>query len=114
VRPYREAASEGTQVGCFSIPIILLLIVAMIGATAAYYTVAPYFMHQEAQIQRASPQYVEAKRTLLIKLQQDYEQPTATDGQRVAIIKRMKEERSLLPPEDVPAGVSSFIAQHGG
>jgi hypothetical protein len=115
---FRRDVRESAEVGCVAVPVILIvgvtmLVLAVIWAGASY-GLLPVFLHQEAQAQRASPQYVESKRTLLIKLQQDYEQPTATEGQRAAILRRMREERDLIAPEAVPPGVGQFIAQHGG
>lgn len=115
---YRNEAREGTQAGCFGIPLILMigaaLIIVALASSAAYYGTLPFFLHQEAVAQRASPQYVEAKRQEMLELVAASESPTVTEGQRRANLNKIREDKALIPQEDVPSSVNRYLAANGG
>jgi hypothetical protein len=54
---------------------------------------------------------VTARQELLVRLMLDYE-TAQTDGQKKAIILRMRQEAAMLRGNQVPSQVNSFLATH--
>jgi hypothetical protein len=107
----------------------IVLIVVLVVGTIAFAALNPILVKYRTDTNRSSQGYVEAKQSLLLQLVGDYNElesdiaalgNTDTDkeieeglrGQQKAIVARVREEANLLDPEDVPASVRNFIAEH--
>lgn len=69
-------------------------------------------MNINREVTQHSQQYVETKRSLLLSLIQDYEQVEGQDGRQIAIANRICEESTLIPHDELPASVASFVSRH--
>ena len=105
-----------------------LAIAILVGATFVGWQLWPTQMRVEREVMKNSHQYNEAKRSMLLRLAEDYEQgetdiakyraakdPKFVDvikgleNQQEATLKRIREEAKLLSANEVPESVRKYL-----
>lgn len=106
----------------------VLALALLVGATVVGWQLWPTQMRVEREVMKNSHQYNEAKRSLLLRLVEDYEQgeteiakyraankPEFKDvikgleNQQEATLKRIREEAKLVNPNEVPDSVRKYL-----
>lgn len=109
---------------------IAVVVAFMAICSAAYLIAMPTFRNWWIKSFRSSNQYVTTKQTLLFTLYDEYERveteiaELSTDesnstliealrGQQKSILLRMRQEASLLQPDQVPYTIKTFLSEKG-
>jgi hypothetical protein len=102
--------------GCAIAGVIILAALALVSATAFSLGMlgvfGPLFKDVNREIVQHSQAYTESKTQLLLGLISDYEDPLATQGQRIATINEYCYQVTLLLPSEQPTVIAQFQAQH--
>lgn len=92
-----------------------ILIIGGLGLlfTTLNYAILPWWNDLQTKGTEHSYTYVQTKKELLYKLMMDYEKLSPEqEGQKKAIVNRMRIEASDMPESEVPSEVRQFLATH--
>lgn len=92
-----------------------ILIIGGLGLlfTTINYAILPWWNDLQTKGTEHSYTYVQTKKELLYKLMMNYEQlGPDQEGQKKAIVNRMRIEASDMPESEIPSEVKQFLATH--
>lgn len=114
----------------YSLLLFALAVAVLIGGVYVSGKLLPYQMDVERDAVTHSRQYVEAKRSLLLKLADDYESTSADlakymaadpakykeviaglENQQSCLLERIQTEAKLIPVEAVPSSILKYLSR---